>query len=165
MPINTQLIAVPTHGPRPLAGYLAGLDGGAPGGAGAPAPIVVPVQGAESAGIDSYLGAPAADVIARCEATGQAGDLTSAVIGAGGIPGPFLFLGLGDGSPAAMRKAGAAVGRRVAPGQTLVTSALLGQPAEAVQAFVVGLLLGSVSSECAQHAEVPVLIVHAAGVS
>lgn len=29
----------------------------------------------------------------------------------------------------------------------------------------VGLLLGSVSSECAQHAEVPVLIVHAAGVS
>jgi leucyl aminopeptidase len=143
LPINTQLIAVPTHGPRPLAGYLAGLDGGAPGGAGAPAPIVVPVQEAGSAGIDSYLGAPAADVIARCEATGQAGDLTSAVIGAGGTPGPFLFLGLGDGSPAAMRKAGAAVGRRVAPGQTLVTSTLLGRPAEAVQAFVVGLLLGS----------------------
>jgi leucyl aminopeptidase len=42
-----------------------------------------------------------------------------------------------------MRKAGAAVGRRVAPGRTLVTSALLGQPTEAVQAFVVGLLLGS----------------------
>jgi leucyl aminopeptidase len=143
LPINTQLIAVPTHGPRPLAGYLAGLDGGPPGGAGAPAPIVVPVQEAESAGIDSYLGAPAADVIARCEATGQAGDLTSAVIGAGGTPGPFLFLGLGDGSPAAMRKAGAAVGRRVAPGQTLVTSALLGKPAEAVHAFIVGLLLGS----------------------
>ena len=143
MPIDTQLIAVATHGPRPLADYLAGPDGRAQGVAGAAGPIVVPVQGAESAGIDSYLGAPAADVIARCEATGNAGDLTSAVIGAGGGPGPFLFVGLGDGSPAAMRKAGAAVGRRVAPGRTLITSALLGQPAEAVHAFIVGLLLGS----------------------
>jgi leucyl aminopeptidase len=143
LPIDTQLIAVATHGPRPLAGYLAGPDGRARGVAGAAGPIVVPVQGAESAGIDSYLGAPAADVIARCEATGNAGDLTSAVIGAGGGPGPFLFLGLGDGSPAAMRKAGAAVGRRVAPGRTLITSALLGQPAAAVHAFTVGLLLAS----------------------
>ncbi len=143
MPIDTQLIAVATHGARPLAGYLAGPDGGAHGATGAPRPIVVPVQGAESAGIDSYLGAPAADVIARCEATGNAGDLTSAVIGANGGPGPFLFLGLGDGSAAAMRKAGAAVGRRVAPGRTMITSALLGQPAEAVHAFIVGLLLGS----------------------
>src|SRR5262249_60849844 len=42
-----------------------------------------------------------------------------------------------------MRKAGAAVGRRVAPGRTLITSALLGRPAGAVHAFVVGLLLGS----------------------
>jgi leucyl aminopeptidase len=143
LPIDTHLIAVATHGPRPLAGYLAGPDGRAQGAIGAPWPIVVPVQGAGSAGIDSYLGAPAADVIARCEATGNAGDLTSAVIGAGGGPGPFLFLGLGDESPAAMRKAGAAVGRRVAPGRTLITSALLGQPAEAVHAFIVGLLLGS----------------------
>ena len=145
MPIDTQLIAVASHGPRPLAGYLAGPDGRAQGLAGAAGPIVVPVQGAESAGIDSYLGAPAADVIARCEATGNAGDLTSAVIGAGGGPGPFLFLflGLGDGSPAAMRKAGAAVGRRVTPGRTMIISALLGRPAEAVHAFIVGLLLGS----------------------
>ena len=143
MPIDTQLIAVATHGPRPLADYLAGPDGDVPGATGVPGPIVVPVQGAEAAGIDSYLGAPAADVIARCKATGNAGDLTSAVIGAGDGPGPFLFLGLGDGSPAAMHKAGAAVGRRVAPGRTLMTAVLLGQPAAAVYAFTVGLLLGS----------------------
>ena len=159
MPIDTQLIAVATHGPRPLAAYLAGPDGRVPGATGAPGPIVVPVQGAESAGIDSYLGAPAADVIARCEATGNAGDLTSAVIGAGDGPGPFLFLGLGDGSPAAMRKAGAAVGRRVAPGRALLTSALLGQPAAAVHAFTVGLLLGSYrwsqKRDEAGHSELP----------
>jgi leucyl aminopeptidase len=139
LPIDARLTAVVALGPRPLAEYLAGLDGNVHG---APGPIVVPFQGAESAGIDSYLGAPAADVITRCEATGNAGDLSSAVIGPGDGPGPFLFLGLGDQSPAAMRKAGAAVGRRVAPGRTLVTSALLGKPAEAAQAFLVGLLLG-----------------------
>ena len=143
MPIDTQLIAVATHGPRPLADYLAGPGGRVPGATGVPGPIVVPVQGAKAAGIDSYLGAPAADVIARCEATGNAGDLTSAVIGAGGGAGPFLFLGLGDESPAAKRQAGAAVGRRVAPGRTLMTAVLLGQPAAAVYAFTVGLLLGS----------------------
>ncbi len=152
MPIDTQLTAVVTVGPRPLPEYLARPGGdvqgapgapGAPGPAGAPGPIVVPVQGAEEAGIDSYLGAPAAEVIARCEATGNAGDLTSVVIGPHGGPGPFLFLGLGDESPAAWRKAGAAVGRRVAPGRTLVTSAVFGKPAEAMHAFIVGLLLGS----------------------
>jgi leucyl aminopeptidase len=140
LPIDTRLAAVAAPGSRPLADYLAGLDSAVHG---APGLIVVPVQGAESAGVDSYLGGPAADVIARCEATGNAGDLTSVVTGPGGGPGPFLFLGLGDESPAAMRKAGAAVGRRVEPGRTLVTSALLGKPAEAVHAFIVGLLLGS----------------------
>jgi leucyl aminopeptidase len=140
LPIDTRLTAIAAPGSRPLAGYLARLDSAVHA---TPGPIVVPVQGAESAGIDSYLGAPAAEVIARCEATGNAGDLTSAVIGPGGGPGPFLFLGLGDESPAAMRKAGAAVGRRVRPGRTLVTSALFGKPAEAVHAFIVGLLLGS----------------------
>jgi leucyl aminopeptidase len=145
LPIQTRLTTVVTAGPRPLAGYLAGLTSGAHGTTGVPRVpglIVVPVQGADAAGIDAYLGAPAADVIARCQATGDAGDLTGVVIGPGGS-GPFLFLGLGDESPAAMRAAGAAVGRRVAPGRTLVTSALLGKPPEAAHAFVVGLLLGS----------------------
>ena len=140
MPIATRLTAIAAPGPRPLADYLAGLDSGIQP---VPGPVVVPVQGAESAGIDSCLGAPAAEVIARCEAGGNAGDLTGVVIGPGACPGPLLFLGLGDESPAAMRKAGAAVGRRVAPGRTLVTSALHGKPAEAAHAFVVGLLLGS----------------------
>jgi leucyl aminopeptidase len=140
LPIDTRLTAVVTLGPQPLATYLAGLGGGVDGATG---PIVLPVQGAETAGIDSYLGAPAAEVIARCEATGKAGDLSGAVTGPADGPGPFLFLGLGDESPAAMRKAGAAVGRRAAPGRVLVTSALLGRSAEAAHAFIVGLLLGS----------------------
>jgi leucyl aminopeptidase len=42
-----------------------------------------------------------------------------------------------------MQKAGAAVGRRVRAGRCLLTSAVFGRPDEAVQAFIVGLLLGS----------------------
>lgn len=140
MPIDTRLTAVGADGPQPLARYLAGVSSGVND---VPDLIVVPVQGAESAGIDEFLGAPAAEVIARCEATGNAGDLAKVVVGLGGGMSPLMFLGLGDGSPAAMQKAGAAVGRRVAAGRSVLTSAVFGQPDEAVQAFIVGLLLGS----------------------
>ncbi len=140
MPIDTRLTATATVGPQPLTEYLAGVGRGVHA---APDLIVVPVQGAESAGLDDYLGAPAAEVMSRCEASGTAGDLAKVAVGPGGGPGNFLFLGLGDGSPEAMRKAGAAVGRRVVPGRRLVTSAVYGRPDEAVRAFIVGLLLAS----------------------
>ena len=42
-----------------------------------------------------------------------------------------------------MRKAGAAVGRRLSGGRTLLTSAVFGQPEQAVKAFAEGLLLAS----------------------
>jgi leucyl aminopeptidase len=140
LPIETRLAAIPSAGPQPLAHYLAGVSSGRHD---VPDLMVVPVQGAESAGIDSYLGAPAAEVIARCEAGGSAGDLAKVVVGLAGGTSPLLFLGLGDGSPQAMQKAGAAVGRRVRAGRCLLTSAVFGRPDEAVQAFIVGLLLGS----------------------
>ena len=81
MPIDTRLTAVVTVGPRPLPEYLARPGGdvqGAPGDRRArtgrcPGPIVVPVQGAEEAGIDSYLGAPAAEVIAALRGDRQGG--------------------------------------------------------------------------------------------
>ena len=130
MPIDARLTAVTAAGSQPLAHYLAGVSSGAHG---APDLIVVPVQGAESAGIDAFLGAPAAEVITRCEATGNAGDLAKVVVGLGGGTCPLMFLGLGDGSPRAMQKAGAAVGRRVTPGRCLLTSAVFGRPDEAVQ--------------------------------
>jgi hypothetical protein len=41
---------------------------------------VVAVQGAETAGLDPYLGGPAADVLAACDATGKAGEVTPAVM-------------------------------------------------------------------------------------
>src|SRR5262252_740906 len=105
--------------------------------------IVVAVQGAETAGLDPYLGGPAADVLAACDATGKAGDVTPVTMRAGDKPRRLLLLGLGDESPADLRRAGAALGRRAAPERGMLAAAALGQPAESVRAFAEGLLLGS----------------------
>jgi leucyl aminopeptidase len=138
LPIDIRLTAVPTSGDTPLAESLAaasGQDG--------PEDLAVPVQGAQEAGLDARLSTPVADVIAACEATGRAGDVAQAVTGLSDSAGRILFLGLGDGSPAEMRKAGAALARRVSPGKALLTTAAWGKPDEAVRAFGEGLLLGS----------------------
>ena len=55
----------------------------------------------------------------------------------------MLFLGVGDASPGALRRAGAALARRLPAGRTAVTTAVLDEPDEAVEAFTEGLLLGS----------------------
>ena len=105
--------------------------------------IAVAVQGAETAGLDPYLGGPAADVLAACGATGKAGDVTPVAMRAGDKSRRLLLLGLGDESAADMRKAGAALGRRAEPERGMLAAAALGQPAESVRAFAEGLLLGS----------------------
>jgi leucyl aminopeptidase len=139
LPIDLQLTAVPAPGDAPLAPSLAAASGQDDG----TEDLAVPVQGAQDAGLDSRLSAPVADVIAACEATGRAGDVAHAVTGLSDSGGRILFLGLGEGSPAEMRKAGAALARRVSPGRTLLTSAAWGRPDAAVRAFAEGLLLGS----------------------
>ena len=78
MPIDIRLTAIPAPAGGPLAVHLAAVAGGADDGE----DIVVAVQGAETAGLDPYLGGPAADVLAACDATGKAGDVTP-----GGDPG------------------------------------------------------------------------------
>jgi leucyl aminopeptidase len=139
LPIDIRLTAIPAPAGGSLAAYLAAVTGGADDGD----DIVVAVQGAETAGLDPYLGGPAADVLAACDATGQAGDVTPVAMRAGDKPRRLLLLGLGDESAADMRKAGAALGRRAAPERGMLAAAALGQPAESVRAFAEGLLLGS----------------------
>jgi leucyl aminopeptidase len=139
LPIDIRLTAIPAPTGGPLDAHLAAPAGGADDGE----DIVVAVQGAETAGLDPYLGGPAADVLAACDATGQAGDVTPVAMRAGGKPRRLLLLGLGDESVADMRKAGAALGRRSAPERGMLAAAALGQPAESVRAFAEGLLLGS----------------------
>jgi leucyl aminopeptidase len=139
LPIDIRLTAIPAPAGGPLAAHLAAVTGEAGGGE----DIVVAVQGAETAGLDPYLGGPVADVLAACDATGKAGDVTPVAMRAGDKPRRLLLLGLGDGSAADMRKAGAALGRRAAPERGMLAAAALGRPAESVRAFTEGLLLGS----------------------
>jgi leucyl aminopeptidase len=54
-----------------------------------------------------------------------------------------LFLGVGDASPGALRRAGAALARRLPAGRAALTTAVLDEPDEGVQAFTEGILLGS----------------------
>jgi leucyl aminopeptidase len=139
LPIDIRLTAIPAPVGGSLAAHLAAVTGGADDGD----DIVVAVQGVETADLDPYLGGPAADVLAACDATGQAGDVTPVAMRAGDKPRRLLLLGLGDESAADMRKAGAALGRRAAPERGMLAAAALGQPAESVRAFAEGLLLGS----------------------
>jgi leucyl aminopeptidase len=139
LPIDIRLTAIPAPAGGQLAAHLAEVTGGADDGE----DIVVAVQGAETAGLDPYLGGPVADVLAAFDATGKAGDITPVAIRAGDKPRRLLLLGLGDESAADMRQAGAALGRRVAPERGMLAAAALGQPAESVRAFAEGLLLGS----------------------
>jgi leucyl aminopeptidase len=139
LPIDIRLTAIPAPADTPLAAYVSEADGPAEGGE----DIAVAIQGAEEAGLEPYLGGPVADVLAACAASGGAGDVAATVVRAGEVARRLLFLGLGDGSEADLRTAGAALGGRVTPGHRMLVSAVRKQPAEAVRAFVEGLLLGS----------------------
>ena len=139
MPIDIRLTAIPAPADTPLAAYVSEADGPAEGGE----DIAVAIQGAEEAGLEPYLGGPVADVLAACAASGGAGDAAATVVRVGGVARRLLFLGLGDGSEADLRTAGAALGGRVTPGHRMLVSAVRRQPAEAVRAFAEGLLLGS----------------------
>ena len=102
-----------------------------------------PVPGAGAAELDSYLPVPAADIIASGEMTGRAGEITQTVIRLGAHPCTVMFLGVADAAPGSLRRAGAALARRLPAGRATVCTAVLAEPDESVQAFVTGFMLGS----------------------
>ncbi|MBO0772739.1 MAG: leucyl aminopeptidase family protein, partial [Actinobacteria bacterium] len=111
----------------------------------APDLIALPLPGPGDEDAVACLGPGAAEVIARAGASSQAGETTqlAAITGQGKAPGWVVLLGVGDGSPPALRRAGAALGRLAAPGHTVLTTAMLGRPGADLRAFTEGLLLGS----------------------
>jgi leucyl aminopeptidase len=148
LPVKARVTAVPAADQQPLGSFLrAASETGlsviavpvrSPGEPGAD-----PVPGGGAAELDSYLPVPAADIIASSQLTGRAGEITQTVIDLGGRPGTVMFLGIGDAAPSALRRAGAALARRVPAGRAAVCTAVLTEPDESVRAFVTGLLLGS----------------------
>jgi len=151
LPVKARVTVAPAAGLEPLADYLAEAGQGT---AAPPALIAVPVRSPEdtspgpvpgggASSLDGYLGVSAAQVLASAELTGRAGETTQTVIRLGAEACAVLFLGVGDASPGALRRAGAALARRLPAGRTAVTTAVLDEPDEAVEAFTEGLLLGS----------------------
>jgi leucyl aminopeptidase len=151
LPVKARVTVAPASGLEPLGDYLAGAGQGT---AAPPALIAVPVRspedtstgpvpGAGASGLDAYLGVSVAQVIASAEMSGRAGETTQTVIQFGTEPCAVVFLGVGDASPGALRRAGAVLARRLPAGRTALTTAVLDEPGDAVAAFTEGVLLGS----------------------
>src|SRR6266567_1782680 len=109
--------------------------------------VVVPVgtggELAADAALDALLPPGAAEVVTTAQHTGQAGQAVHAVARAGEATVRIVFLGVGDRSANALRRAGGELGRLLRPGDRAVASVGAGHPAEQVRAFAEGALLGS----------------------
>ena len=144
MPIDIPVGLQPADG-QPLAGgFLAAL---AAGDTPVPDLLAVPVGpddlSAARQDLDTYLPpGGAAAVIAAAELAGRPGETAEVPVGAGGTRTRLLLLGVGDRSPAALRRAGAVLGRRAARGKSVVTTAAAALPGPAAQALTEGILLG-----------------------
>jgi leucyl aminopeptidase len=146
LPTEVQLSAVPVAAESQLADQLGAARHAAAGEASHGTDLAVPVpQGPESAevGLGRYLCAPVADVLSAYEVTGRPGEVAQAPAAPGTGIRRVLLVGLGDATPADMRKAGAALGCKAARGRRVVTTAILGQPADRAQAFAEGVMLGA----------------------
>jgi leucyl aminopeptidase len=114
------VLAVPVH---------PGDDGAAPG------------RGADAV---AGLGVDAAALLGAREATGSAGEVTEVPVSRDGVRS-VLLVGVGDGSPAALRKAGSAVARRAAGGTTIAATVVDGTDDEAARAFAEAAALAAYS--------------------
>jgi leucyl aminopeptidase len=144
MPITSTVTAQAGTGPSTSGAYLAGMA------AGSCEPvdlIVVPVRvGGEIAAdpeLDAVLGVRAVDAVAACQLNGKAGQTAQVVAQAGQATVRVAFLGTGDRSARALRRAGAELARMLAPGGSAVTDLVAGQPDDQVRALAEGILLGS----------------------
>jgi leucyl aminopeptidase len=147
LPIDIHVTLLPAEGRAESAGLLGDyLSAVADGSADAPGLIAVPVRPDTAQqdwpDLDPLLPAGSAAVIAAAALTGKAGEVAEAAVRLGASSSRLLFLGLGDGSPRALRRAGAELGRRAAQGETVSTTAIAGLPDDGAQAFVTGILLG-----------------------
>jgi leucyl aminopeptidase len=92
----------------------------------------------------STLGADVGLALERASATGDAGQVVEVPRprrGAG--PDRVLLVGVGNGSPLALRRAGAALARRARGAEVLSTDILAGLDGEGARAVVEGLLLAA----------------------
>jgi leucyl aminopeptidase len=137
--------------------------------------LIIPVEaGGEVAAdeaLDAVLAVPAADFVAAMRLSGKSGQSAQAAARGGEATVRIVFLGVGDRSPRALRRAGGEVGRMLQPGERALSSVVAGRPAAEVRAFTEGVLLGayryseksSAPGDQAQYAELRLLVTPASG--
>jgi leucyl aminopeptidase len=145
LPIATAVILLPAAGPSLLGDYLTSLADRA---ADPPDLIAMPISAEPEAGaladLDSVLPAPAAEVIARLDLSGRAGEIAETIARVGPHTLRLAFVGIGDSSPAALRRAGAELGRRLADGKSATVATIPGGASgDALQPLAEGIMLGS----------------------
>ena len=160
-------------GQRPLDGYLTG-----PGGTAGASLLAVPIrrpevmaakEAANDAAPDGWAaltgtggtalaaatGLSAAEAISAYDLSGRAGEVTRLAVRTPGGVIRLALLGVGDGSPADLRRAGAALARLVEPGQRAVAVLPSDGPGDGPGAFTLGLLLGGYTFSLRDGATVP----------
>lgn len=155
MPVISSVAPLSQDGPRTAGAYLRAVDAGLAGPADLMA-VAVEADGEVDAseGLDTFLAVPATEVVAAGRVSGKAGQFVTVAVRAGKATTRVVFLGVGDRSAAALRRAGGEFGRMLRPGEHGVASVVAGQPSGQVQAFAEGILLGSYRySEKSRNAE------------
>lgn len=105
-------------------------------------PVPQPRRGAAEAAV--RYGADIAARARSAKVTGRAGELlvVEPPRGAADLPGKLIFTGIGDESPAALRRAGAALARATMGANKIRSSVVDGLGPDAQAAFIEGFLLG-----------------------
>ncbi len=162
-----------TAGQRPLDGYLTG-----PGGTDGACLLAVPIRrpaviaareaahdvapdgwaaltGTGDTALAAATGLSAAEAISVYDLSGRAGEVTRLAARTPDGVIRLILLGVGDGAPADLRRAGAALARQVEPGQRAVAVLPSGGPGDGPGAFTQGLLLGGYTFSVRDGATVP----------
>ncbi|HQR25602.1 MAG TPA: leucyl aminopeptidase [Nocardioides sp.] len=92
---------------------------------------------AEEIGLDLFA------VLEAARATGRAGEVTQVPVARDGVVQTVLLVGVGEQEPQHLRRAGAALARATRNRESVVTSLAAGTPDGGLEAFVVGMMLGS----------------------
>ncbi|MEV4359006.1 leucyl aminopeptidase [Nonomuraea sp. NPDC049625] len=119
--------------------------------------LAVPFDSTLSPEVELHL--PVSDLLAHYEAKGEAGEIVEVPVARGGGVGRVLLYGVGDGSPRALRKAGAALARRARGRDTLTVVA----PDGDVAAFAEAALLAAYSFKIGNGGKKPVRALALAG--
>jgi leucyl aminopeptidase len=105
-------------------------------------PVAAGGRSRSGASLDSLLPASAEHVLAAYGHSGAPGELAESAISAGDGVARVVFVGVGDESPASLRRAGAEAGRKCGAGQAAVADLTGLTSADSVAAFAEGVLLG-----------------------